>query len=392
MKLKIFLFLISANFIFSQGLKITENKDFINNIKPYSKVDLGFAAELPVRYDLKKYVPPIGNQKNSGSCVAWSISYYGMSIIYNQAYQITDPEGQWANRFDPWFIYNQLSYQNPDTCEDGIKWEDAFSLASRVGNKKLTLPPYDLDCSKDWSIDDIRNISAVTKQYRISNYEYLETGRDDYKTIDQIKLEIYKYNFPVIIGVYDYGDGLSKAGETGYFEPNYTDQDVGHAMTIVGYDDFVNGGSFLVVNSWGEDWGKDGYMWMKYDDFNEFVYYAFTIYVPFNKLEELESNTFTRRSWDDGNQIYEGQISVSDRGWIENGYGINYNINTKKYEIGKWIGGKKDGKFYIVENLKWRTESYENGNQVFGFASSEDEQLEKYVQTLFKDEEISFMN
>ena len=68
------------------------------------------------------------------------------------------------------------------------------------------------------------------------------------------------------------------------------------------------------------------------------------------------------------------------------------NICTKKYEIGKWIGGKKDGKFYIVENLKWRTESYENGNQVFGFASSEDEQLEKYVQTLFKDEEISFMN
>ena len=389
MKLKIFILFFISNFIYSQGLKKTENKTFINSLKKYSKVDLGFAEELPPRYDLKNYVPPIGNQKDSGSCVAWSISYYATSIIYNQAYEITDAEGKWANRFDPWFLYNQLSYQNADTCENGLSWSDAFGLAARVGNKKLTLPPYDLSCSKPWSIDDIKTISAVTKNYRIEDVDWIypeESG-----SINHVKYEIHKNNYPVVFGIYDYGEGLSKAGETGYFQPNYVESEIGHAMTIVGYDDSVNGGSFLVVNSWGKDWGLDGYMWMKYSDFKKYSYYAFGLYTSFEKLDELDSNAYTRRYWDDGKQIYEGQISVSERGWIENGYGVNYNSITKKYEIGKWIDGQKYGKFYIVEDLKWRTESYKNGRKIYGFVS-DDDQLDNYINSLFKDENILLSN
>jgi C1A family cysteine protease len=38
----------------------------------------------------------------------------------------------------------------------------------------------------------------------------------------------------------------------------------GHATPIVGWDDNVSGGSFLVHNSWGTTWGKAGYFYMPY--------------------------------------------------------------------------------------------------------------------------------
>ncbi len=55
----------------------------------------------------------------------------------------------------------------------------------------------------------------------------------------------------------------------------------GHAMTVVGYDDNVwcdinnnnvideaELGAFKVANSWGEDYGNDGYIWVAYDALN----------------------------------------------------------------------------------------------------------------------------
>ena len=46
----------------------------------------------------------------------------------------------------------------------------------------------------------------------------------------------------------------------------------GHAMTVIGYDDTREGGAFEVINSWGTDWGNNGYFWITYEDFNRFVF------------------------------------------------------------------------------------------------------------------------
>ena len=42
--------------------------------------------------------------------------------------------------------------------------------------------------------------------------------------------------------------------------------DVNHAVTIVGWDDAMCGGAgaWIVKNSWGPEWGEDGYIYMKY--------------------------------------------------------------------------------------------------------------------------------
>ena len=39
---------------------------------------------------------------------------------------------------------------------------------------------------------------------------------------------------------------------------------VNHMVAIVGWDDSINGGSWRMKNSWGADWGQNGYAWVKY--------------------------------------------------------------------------------------------------------------------------------
>ena len=50
-------------------------------------------------------------------------------------------------------------------------------------------------------------------------------------------------------------------------------------MCVVGYDDDINGGSFLIMNSWGSTWGSGGFTWVKYSDYAQFVRYAIEMYV-----------------------------------------------------------------------------------------------------------------
>ena len=59
-------------------------------------------------------------------------------------------------------------------------------------------------------------------------------------------------------------DGLWNPSNTG----NGTS---GHAMCVVGYDNYKYGGSFRVVNSWGKDYGDNGFLWIRYNDFKKYA-------------------------------------------------------------------------------------------------------------------------
>jgi hypothetical protein len=50
-----------------------------------------------------------------------------------------------------------------------------------------------------------------------------------------------------------------------------------HAVVIIGYDDNQFGGSFLTVNSWGKNWGKNGMTQLRYDDIARYLVYGYRL-------------------------------------------------------------------------------------------------------------------
>lgn len=91
------------------------------------------------------------------------------------------------------------------------------------------------------------------------------TALADIKTCIRAKL-------PVMFGTLVYGQigAVNKQGDIWFPSPNEQPAG-GHAMLIVGYDDdrlcigTDKKGAFLVKNSWGTEWGDNGYGWLPYE-------------------------------------------------------------------------------------------------------------------------------
>ena len=91
-------------------------------------------------------------------------------------------------------------------------------------------------------------------------------------------------DIPVIIGAAvnddfspaSYGGQIDANGVWNYKATNNGSL-AGHAMCILGYDDQLAGGSFLVRNSWGEGFGIGGNFWLKYADVASVVAEAWCI-------------------------------------------------------------------------------------------------------------------
>jgi hypothetical protein len=58
-----------------------------------------------------------------------------------------------------------------------------------------------------------------------------------------------------------------------------------HAICVVGYDDHQYGGAFEIQNSWGTNWGNQGYIWIPYRDFVNFVFETYEL-LPLSKTPQ----------------------------------------------------------------------------------------------------------
>lgn len=85
--------------------------------------------------------------------------------------------------------------------------------------------------------------------------------------VDKIKEAICKYG-PVAVSLDATPLLVNFAGNGVFFETasNYANPTSSHAVLLIGWDDSKQ--AWLMRNSWGEDWGDDGYCWIKYNTNN----------------------------------------------------------------------------------------------------------------------------
>ena len=223
---------------------------------------------LPESANLQKYAPPVGDQGKQGSCVAWS-SAYGARTILEAARTGKAPD---AVKFSPAFLYNQIGL---DGC-DGSYINRAMDFMTQKGSVPYEAFPYsDQDCSRQPD----QQLLSEAQQFRMRGANRLTVGEGT----DQIDLRAIKENLsqgaPVVIGMMVGGSYMQPMMGQDVWNPTQDDASMmgfgGHAQCVVGYDDAKYGGAFLIMNSWGPQWGNNGFAWVRYKHFKYFVREAY---------------------------------------------------------------------------------------------------------------------
>lgn len=375
--LKSILILLITCQSFSQGLKLAN--DFqISELPTINNDALGFVENLPASYSFEQYVPMVLSQSGS-SCVGFSTLYYALSTQYNITLGISNKVQITSHSFDPYYIYSMVKSRDKEDCSEGSYFHEAYDYLLKYGAKKMFIAPF-LTCNTQWNESKVESVLPYTMPYSIDDWGVYNTDENDF--LSKAKNAIY-YDYPLVFGVgvtnslYSKNtDNESGISNDGLWRPSDTeDRFGGHAMTIVGYDDYKFGGSFRVVNSWGSDYGDNGYLWIRYSDFIKNVK---TTYIMFLKDEispennpSIDFSNFQRIVRNDYSM--EGQLKYGKF----NGYGIYHSNDNNMSYMGKFTNGNMEGYFLMLDNDGFYEGTVRNGEFIdfekLGFSDEDSE-------------------
>ncbi|MCC6280234.1 MAG: C1 family peptidase [Saprospiraceae bacterium] len=253
---------------FSAGL-IFEDETY--DTQPRQSAEDGSKADLPALVDLTPYCPEVRHQGYIFSCVGWAAGYGAMSIQRAVMNQCTDKAVITRNAHSALFLYNQIKMED---CNKGSRISDALQFLTEKG-----------DCLANQFDFDVNNCaqqpdSVVSKQARrFAIQDFLTLfGVKESPELKVLRVKrVLARNKPVVVGMsvlrnfYDLKNAVYWHPEIGNATPAG-----GHAMVVVGYDDRKE--AFRLMNSWGKNWGDNGFIWVKYKDFGTFCKYAYALY------------------------------------------------------------------------------------------------------------------
>lgn len=227
---------------------------------------------LPSSVDLSSNMPPVGNQGQQASCVAWAVAYaaksYQEKVERNWQYDSPVRGGPGQRVFSPAYVYNQINGGN----DNGSVIDDAMRVAVQQGIAPWAAMPY--------NVSDYRRQPPSSARQQATSFKARSYKRIPGHNLDAVKSELASGN-PVVFGI-PVDDAFYNLGNRVYDRQNGRTYG-GHAMTLVGYDDnkrSPNGdvGAFKLINSWGTSWGDRGYGWISYRMFRQLNPYILVMY------------------------------------------------------------------------------------------------------------------
>lgn len=222
-----------------------------------------------VDYSGSKYLPPVGEQ-HENSCVGWSVGYYLRT--YQQAKDFMWDVKQndhiiSGHVFSPSFIYNQIN----NGIDKGSSLADAAQLVLNTGAATMLDFPY---ITGDFYTRPSQDVIADAYPHRVREWSRLFSKYDipDQEIVQRVKQYL------------NTGDLVVAGGNIGYSfcYPRKDKNDISiitvesntpfkHAYVVVGYDDtYISAdgtGAFIILSSWGNDWGDQGFCHISYKAF-----------------------------------------------------------------------------------------------------------------------------
>ena len=366
----------AINLSFTQGLNLATD-ELLSELPKINNDALGFVDNLPSRYSFEEYVPTVLNQKGS-SCVGFATLYYALSTQYNVRFGIKDRIQIASHSFDPYYIYSMIKSRDKEDCSKGSYFDETLDILQKAGAKKMFIAPF-LTCNTQWSQEKIKSVLPYTMPYSIDSWG---AAIVDSEFVGIAKNALYN-DYPLVFGVGVTKSLYSKSSDNnigmsadGLWRPSNSEERLGgHAMTIVGYDDYKFGGAFRVVNSWGQDYGDNGYLWITYSDFIKNVKAAYIMYLK----DEINPSNNPQMDFDNFQRIVrtqytmEGQLNYGKF----NGYGIYHSDDNNTSYMGKFINGNMDGYFLMLSKKGFFEATIRNGEfydfEKLGFSDEDSE-------------------
>lgn len=260
----------NAQVEFASGMDFEDDEyDLLQRVNPLD----GSKSDLPPFVNLEPYCPDVRHQGDIFSCVGWSTGYGAMTIQSAIVNETTDRTVINENAHSALFLYNQI--KTPGTCMKGTKISKALDFLSENGN--CLAGQFDFDVENCDSMPS-EALKTFAQDYVIEDYLALYGTKDDpdFK-VSQVKKTLAKKR-PVIIGM-SIKKNFYLLKDAKYWHPNIgeTAPAGGHAMVVVGYDDRKE--AFRLFNSWGKNWGDNGFIWVKYKDFGRYCKYGYVLYL-----------------------------------------------------------------------------------------------------------------
>lgn len=223
------------------------------NTKPSKKDTNDFVykstnANIPMSVDLREYDSKVEDQGNLGSCTANAIT-----SAYEIMINIIDPTYH-AELSRLYVYYHSRLFSDELDQDSGSYIRDGLKSIKHYGVCTEDLWPYLIE---NYTNQPRPKCYLDASKRRITEYNILYSNYE-------IK-EILASKRPVVVCIELYNGFANVSEDDPYVPlPKPFDYSMGyHAVVIMGYDELKK--HFLIKNSYGKDWGNNGYAWIPYD-------------------------------------------------------------------------------------------------------------------------------
>lgn len=225
--------------------QLPDHRDKIFKLNPV------ISANLPNYVDHRKsgFMPAVYDQGQLGSCTANSIAG---ALEFDRAKQKLDV---WTPSRLFIYYYERLM-EGTVNSDSGAAIRDGYKVINTTGYAKETTWPYQIN---KFNIKPNANAQTEATTYKSVSYQSVDQNEISIKSV---LAEGYVISFG--ISVFESFESRDVASNGIVPMPSTNESSLGgHAILLVGYDD--NRKLYIFRNSWGNQWGDNGYGYLPYD-------------------------------------------------------------------------------------------------------------------------------